>query len=87
MRSKYATSVLCSPPSSSLFLRHVSVLTSDLDGVLDLGGLVGGDLADVVAGVVLVGQGDDQGVAVRLLGQLKRLAFVRRDSSVAKASD
>ena len=68
------------PPSTGLFFRHVSILTSDLDGVLDLGGLVGGDLADVVAGVILVGQGDDQGVAVRLLGQLKRSAFVRHGS-------
>jgi len=40
------------------------------DGVLDLGGLVGGHLADVVPGVVLVSQGDDQGVAVRFLSQL-----------------
>jgi len=39
--------------------------------VLDLGGLVSGHLADVVSGVVLVGQRDDQGVAVRFFGQLQ----------------
>ena len=39
--------------------------------MFDLGGLVSGHLADVVAGVVLVGQRDDQSVAVGFLGQLK----------------
>ena len=51
--------------------RQIVVLTSDLDGVFDLGGLVSGHLADVVTGVVLVGQRDDQSVAVGFLGQLK----------------
>ena len=58
--------------------------------MLDLGGLVGGDLTDVVAGVVLVGQGHDQRVAVRLLGQLKNKAIVKLaalSSSAANVSD
>ena len=40
--------------------------TSNLDGVAELGGLVGGDLAGVVAGVGLLCEGDDQVVAVLL---------------------
>ena len=48
-------------------MRH---LTSDFDGVIEIGWLEGGDLARVVSSVGLLGQGDGEDVAVVLLLQL-----------------
>lgn len=47
-----------------MYMCALMTLTSDLDGMLKLGRFVGGDLAGVIASITLLGEGDDQVIAI-----------------------
>ena len=63
-------------------------LTPDPDLVSEIGWFVSGDLAEVLALVLLLGEGDDEGVAVAvLLGHQLDPGLLLVDQLVAHAQD